>query len=449
MAKSRPGIDAGSDTDSVDRIDHVGTWFRTRLIAIAVGGFALRVGYVLIFRWHQPLRGDEIFYVFQADALADGHGFNNPLAGFGQNQYRVNPNPATADHPPLTQIVLAPVAWITHHHVLAMRLTMTVVGVAVIIVVALLARRIAGPRVGIVAGLLTALYPQFWVGDGVAMSEPLAILGTAVTLYFAYRLIQKPCRRWAVLMGFGIAFASLARGELVILGLFVAIPAVWLAVGIGWQRKLALLAVAGVVTAFLLAPWIAFNLVRFQKATWLSTNDGLALVGGNCAPAYYGKSIGTWTLMCVPSPPAGDASVVESVYRHDGLHYARHHPSRALLAATARVGRVWSVYAPLQNARYGEGEGRPNWASYLSLAMYYPVAVAAIGGAFILRRRRVPISPLLGVVAVVTIIAFAVQGLQRSRVPAEGSLLVLAAVAVVELYEHRRSEREPVTQTAG
>ena len=47
-----------------------------------------------------------------------------------------------------------------------------------------------------------------------------------------------------------------------------------------------------------------------------------------------------------------------------------------------------------------------------------------------LRRRHVPITPLVSQFVIVTVTAAAIYGLVRFRVPAEVSVVVLAAVAV-------------------
>jgi hypothetical protein len=54
----------------------------------------------------------------------------------------------------------------------------------------------------------------------------------------------------------------------------------------------------------------------------------------------------------------------------------------------------------------------------------------AVAGGVLLRRRRVPITPLVAQFAIVTLTAAAIYGLVRFRVPAEVSLVVLAAVAL-------------------
>ena len=53
----------------------------------------------------------------------------------------------------------------------------------------------------------------------------------------------------------------------------------------------------------------------------------------------------------------------------------------------------------------------------------------AVVGGVVLRRRKVPITPLVAQFAIVTVTAAAIYGITRFRTPAEVSLVVLAAVA--------------------
>ena len=72
------------------------------LLLIAGVALVLRVAYVLAAKRDQPLLGDQIYYAFQAQTLADGHGFTHPVFG----------GPA-ADHPPVTTLLMTPIAVVT------------------------------------------------------------------------------------------------------------------------------------------------------------------------------------------------------------------------------------------------------------------------------------------------------------------------------------------------
>ncbi len=58
------------------------------------------------------LRGDEIYYNSQANGLAEGRGYNEPLWSVLHPGAKA---PPAADHPPLTVLTLTPVSWLVDH----------------------------------------------------------------------------------------------------------------------------------------------------------------------------------------------------------------------------------------------------------------------------------------------------------------------------------------------
>jgi hypothetical protein len=62
--------------------------------------------------------------------------------------------------------------------------------------------------------------------------------------------------------------------------------------------------------------------------------------------------------------------------------------------------------------------------------MYFALLVPATAGTWLLWRRRLPISPLMSVLAMVTVTAALTFGVTRYRAPADAVLVVLAAVAL-------------------
>jgi biotin transporter BioY len=81
--------------------------------------------------------------------------------------------------------------------------------------------------------------------------------------------------------------------------------------------------------------------------------------------------------------------------------------------------------------------------------MYYPLLVAAVAGWVVMRRRRRRSWPLLVPALIVTIASVATYGQTRFRVPAEPSLVVLAAVAIAAVVAHEwPARRKRVTAPA-
>jgi uncharacterized membrane protein YoaK (UPF0700 family) len=89
-------------------------------------------------------------------------------------------------------------------------------------------------------------------------------------------------------------------------------------------------------------------------------------------------------------------------------------------------------------------EGRERWVAVASLISFYIVAILAIAGAVLVRRRRrVPVFPLLVPVVIVFFAVALSLGSNRYRASAEVVLVVMAAVAIDRLIASRRGRREP------
>jgi predicted RND superfamily exporter protein len=86
--------------------------------------------------------------------------------------------------------------------------------------------------------------------------------------------------------------------------------------------------------------------------------------------------------------------------------------------------------------------------------MFYALVALAVVGAIALRRRRVPLIPLLAVVGAVIVTVAVVYGTTRFRAPAEVPLVLLGAVGIdvvvrrlgARVRERRRADAEPPTE---
>jgi hypothetical protein len=194
-------------------------------------------------------------------------------------------------------------------------------------------------------------------------------------------------------------------------------------------------------TAVVLAPWVGFNLARFDDPAFVSTNDGLTLAGANCDVVYHGSAMGFWSLSCAANPPPGDQSQVATALRRRGLDYMKHHSSRVPVVVLARVGRTWSLYRPFDMVRLNQGEDREGWVTRLGLFVYYPTLLLGIYGSVELwrRRRRVVLWVLVVPPIIVTLNTIVTYGQTRFRAGAEPSLALLAAVGIVELVRRVRT----------
>ena len=411
-----------------------------------VGGLAaaMRVGYVLLAApGRLPFPSDALWYHLQSRLIAHGHWFVNPFT-FG----RVGPPPATAVHPPLYPLVLAAAVRVGVSSVQAEQLLGAAIGVGTVVLASVLAGKLAGPRAALVTGLLAAVSPALWVTDGGVLSEGLLSLLVVAALLVAVQQHRRPSLVGGGALGALIGLAALTRAEAILLVPLLVIPLV--ARRVTWSLpRPAWAGCALAATALVLAPWLIRNAVTFQRPVTLSTGDG-TLAGSNCAVTYGGTNLGLWSTSCYPPPPPGDESVVTGFWRDEGIRYAEHRLSRLPVVLAARVGREWSLFRPLQNARIERDDGRPLWASEAAVVGFWIVLIPAVAGGLVLRRRREPLWILLMPLVVVTATAAAVWGAIRFRAPAEVALVVLAGIGAACFREIGLARRDgPATVEEG
>lgn len=418
--------------------------FTRWLSVIAVGALVVRVGAVLT-DWRKNQRvgiTDEFFYHAGANLLAEGRGLINPfLWAFGQHWEFGAISEPTALHPPLFTLVLSGASLLGIDTTLGHRLVNVLLGVALVAAIGLLARELASPRVGLGAAAVAAVYPHLWINDTAIMPESLYSLLVVLALLVGYRLWREPSLRLAVCLGVLVALAALTRSEGILLFPFVALPFVLLAQGADRRAKLRLGGAIAIVGAVLLAPWLVRNLTTFDEPTFMATGSGHVLAIANCDRTYGGELVGYWDQRCsIAASPLSEESVVDAAARRQGLEYIRSHKADAVLVAAVRVGRVWDVFRPLQNVELNATfERRGLWPSRLALSAYFLLLIPASYGLWALRRRRIPISPIVGLFVALTVTSAVSIGITRYRAPADAVLPVLAAIGVDAWLGRRRS----------
>ncbi|MCB1017077.1 MAG: glycosyltransferase family 39 protein [Acidimicrobiales bacterium] len=463
--------------------------FRLALAAVTLGGLALRVADVLVLRPTRAsgggyvIAGDSLYYHFQANALADGLGYIVPLGTdlrpVVAGSELITPSAA---HPPLYSTYLALWSWLGVDSITGHRLASCLVGAATVALVGLLARRLApsdhADRVGLGAAAVAALYPGLWINDGVLLSETVAVFTVTLAVAAAYAFWRRPDPLRAGLLGAAIGLAALSRSEAIALVVLVAVPLALLARDRSWGRRLGVAAVSCGTAMLVLSPWLVHNLARFEEPVLLTSSTGVVLSGASCDGAWYGDRIGSYAdcfdprllsdatqaelcgrigrpddclatqsgvdavVVSLRDPRLYDESESDQPYAEQARSYIGDHLGRLPVVVAARVGRVWGLYAPVQNTRLDieiENRGRaPSWAGLLAYWALLPLAVA---GLWSMRRRGLPILPFLAVALTVTLAAGATFGVTRYRATAEGLLVVAAALGADATLRRLRLRR--------
>jgi 4-amino-4-deoxy-L-arabinose transferase-like glycosyltransferase len=443
--------------------------FAIGLAAVGVFALAVRVTWVLVARRNFSLQGDDFYYHWQANALADGLGFINPLTWKALG--RLDPSAA---HPPLYSLYLAVISRFGGTSALTQRLASCVLGAGGVVVIGLVGRKIAGPRAGIVAAFVGAVYPMLWINDGMLISESLYVLIVAAVLLAAYRLWES--RSWldAFLLGGAIGLACLTRPEAVMLVPFIGLPLV-LARNGELGRRILVFLVIGATCLVVILPWWVRNLTTFENPVFLATGHGSVLQSANCDATYSGQFLGYWDIHCITAgrPPANaqqkallksnkvpgvayllaqdprDESIPDVKARTRALHYIGDHITRAPVVALARVGRVWGFFRVSQEVSFDTFfERRGKWPSWAGVWMYYALLPLSAYALVVMHKRKLAISPMIAIAAMVTLTAAISIGITRYRVGADVALAILGGVGIDALWRRLRPTPTPTPTPA-
>jgi 4-amino-4-deoxy-L-arabinose transferase-like glycosyltransferase len=381
--------------------------------------------------------GDPEYYHLQAKLIARGHGLIDPYVWL-----RSGEEVAVATHPPAFPSLLAVPTLLGYDSVLAHRLAVAVVGVLTVLAIARIGHLVGGREVAVVASALAALYPNLWGLEGSLMSESLAVLLVAVALGLVVRLDHAPTTWRAASLGVIGAIAIMTRPETALL---LALFVVWF-VAPRWRTGGFQVGIVVIVTTtLLLSPLLVRNLTGFSRPVLISTNGDQVLAVTNCEATYEVPSfLGYWAYACNGNLDVEDDARRSSLERRRGLEYAAANMGRLVTAVVpARVGRVWDLYRPFENARYSADEGRHLGVAYAGTWTYWCLlALAAVGVRSLLRQSRRTLAILAAPALVVTATAIYAYGAVRFRAIAEPSLVVFAALGVTSVVRALRSSRQ-------
>jgi 4-amino-4-deoxy-L-arabinose transferase-like glycosyltransferase len=396
--------------------------FGFQLSLIALAGLFLRVVYSIVLRNHL-VGGDGFRYHYGAILLADGKGFVNPLR-FGTTD---------TGHPPGWTIVLAGATKLGLRTWLQHQLVTNVVGTATVVMVGVATRTALGVRTALIAASLAALYPFLWLYEREVLSEPLAMLGIATTIWLAYKFRATPRLGLAIALGGAVGVLAMTESELVIVALFLIVPLLLARREIEWKRRIGWLASAAAVCIAIMAPWSIYLSARFDRPVLLTGAVGAAFAQGNCPLTYHGEFYAYFSGACtylVPAKPGEDPFQRDAELRRRGTDFIRAHKAGAVAVSAARVGRTFGFFRPFQQMRFETVRGTSIGVFRIAFFAYWALLPFAALGVIVTRRRKVPVYPLLVFPAVVVWTVLPTIGSVRYRAPAEVTIVIFAAVGL-------------------
>jgi hypothetical protein len=337
----------------------------------------VRLGYALAFMRHYvpDSDADSYFSIGRAVSRGEGYAFTLPFEFVH----------ATAIRPPLYPTVLAGAFRVFGVHVGVAQGVNIVAGCIVVVLGALIAERISGPRAGLCAGIVLALYPPLLANDVVPLVESFALL-----LVFAAVLLLIEGRTVFAGVSLGLLMLDRASAQW-----FVVVIAGWVVWRFGWQHAARLVVVALLVAS----PWIARNAVQVGGPVLVATNgfnldavysNEARLSSGGFVDAYFDSRFAKLRMDAV------DEVDLDARLRRNALHDLRRHPARILQVARTNVER-WFELRPGLNRTAERHDGRNLWVRDWTLPLFYVVTGAGLF-AFV-RTRRSAAAQLLALAA--------------------------------------------------
>lgn len=389
--------------------------------------------------------GDVLYHYSQAQLIADGHFFKNGVEHLVSGRLV-----DSAGDPPMFALLLGAWSALGFDTLTSQRVLTCLLGAVTTVLIACLARRLGGDLAGWTAGALAALHPLLWINDAMLMSESLYQPAIVVVMLAAYAYAGSPRRSLIAMLGALIGLAALVRGEAMVLGLFLLVPLVWMTGSLMRAERLRHVMLGAVAALGVLAPWVVYNNIRFAEPVTLTNSTGAVLIAGSCDTAWSGPTMGYWwdcfkerglySQFNEEFPNATsqgedrivyDESVIDAFSREHALEYISDNLARYPAVMLARAGRTLEVFRVGDTLDWTSTlEGRWRRPSQAGLAMYYLLAVPAVAGALIMRRRDQRLLPLLAMWPTVLTATMLTFGLTRYRVPIDIAMIVLASVAL-------------------
>jgi 4-amino-4-deoxy-L-arabinose transferase-like glycosyltransferase len=366
----------------------------------------------------------------------------------------------SAFRPPAFPLFLAGVyAGVGGESPIIARLAEALLGTISVGLIGLIAARIWGRRVGMLALGIAALAPPLVILSTALVSEALFVplVLAAVLAALEARRSSRPLR-WAIVTGVLMGAAELTRTNAVVLLVPLAI-ALWTAQPRRGRR--ALMRVSSMVAAFLLTivPWTVRNLLTFHAFVPVSTEVGYTLAGTyNQASredhhwpavwkeAEHGASPEYASILFYASTQRWDERRLGDRLLAAAIADIRHDPAYVLKVGmwnTIRMFHYGELDFAVRNLR---DTGIPRVPALLEIFGFYPLGILALAGIGTGRARRAPAWMWLLPLCLASTIF--VTGFIRFRSAIDPFLVMLAAQAIAAVLERRDRHDVPLVAEA-
>ena len=299
---------------------------RRLVVAAAAVGLAVRLAFGLLYWVHKPLTHDEREYLALAESISAGRGFTYAP----DHESGTTPQFGRAPAYPLFLAAIGAGAGTRDASPTRVKVAQSVVGAAAVWLIGLLGWRLGGPRAGVAAAWIAAVYPPLVWMPAYVLSESLYGALAMTTVLLLDRAIDRAGARqrpgaWAASAGVVCGLAILVRPAMLF---FLPVAGLWLAV----RRRLPIAALLIAGALVVVAPWTVRNYRTYGRVILVASEGGVTFWTGN-----HPLARGEGDLAANPEIKRAEldfrarhagltASELEPLYYREALDYIANHP---------------------------------------------------------------------------------------------------------------------------
>lgn len=292
------------------------------LIVVALVGMLARLAFGFVYWTDRPMTRDEHEYLSLARSVAAGHGFvyDDVLTSDG-----VEPFGRAPGYPAFLAAIGAGAAPAPSVPA-AVKVAQAVVGALGVLMVGLIARRLAGPSAALWAASIAAVYPPLvWIA-GYALSEALFWPVGLLAAWLFDRAVFSPApTRLALLCGLALGAGTLIRPALV---LFLPLALLFLLA----RRQLPIFVALVLGLMAVVGPWTVRNYVHHGRLVFVASEGGVTFWTGNHPLAVGDGDMAANIDIKLDNqrlraryPDVGEEDM-EPIYYREALTWVRQHP---------------------------------------------------------------------------------------------------------------------------
>jgi 4-amino-4-deoxy-L-arabinose transferase-like glycosyltransferase len=368
-----------------------------------------------------------------------------------QHCFCLHPPVPTVDRAPLWPSIIASIYAIFGINTYIVRVFLCMLDAGTCVFISLFAKDMFGRRIGMMTGLVAAVYPQLYLYVDWLYSETLYIFLLFAFCYALLRLQRTSRQKWMLWSGVLLGLLALARPNgLLVLGPFI----LWVVI-LGWKKILSWKAVARsalivtLLTLAFVAPWTIRNYVVSHAFIPVATGEGTVLIGAFnnevvSNPLVYGKWVNPNTANLALGQRYHTADwqgprvqlAREAAFEHAAQGWIQSHISNLPFLFSYHFLRMWSA---IPDEVYFPG-GR--WSQFFqSMANVFPVLIYPLFafGLLVTWKRWRELLFLYFMIVLVAVQCIVFYGSARLSSPFQPMLLILAAGGVWVLLQQTRT----------